>query len=213
MNGIQMFESFQLSTKKVLEMGDVILALSGPRACGKSTIAKHLVQNHGYTRFAFADALREIAKCAGDDFIDDRDYLARLGTTLREMLPRFLLDVISQKIARIEGPVVIEDIRFPTEFDFCKSIGAVTIRFEISRDKQLKRLLSRDGVFGPDAEHLLDCMDENLLTDISDWDRNYVAEGDFQQLAATMAKDMKQSCWQSDYMLHKHPKDDSGVMA
>ena len=36
MNGIQMFEIFQLSAKKVLEMGDVILALSGPRACRKS---------------------------------------------------------------------------------------------------------------------------------------------------------------------------------
>ena len=194
-------------------MGEIILALSGPRACGKSTIAKHLVNNHGYTRLAFADTLREIAKCAGDQFIDDRSYLARLGTTLREMWPRFLVDVISQKIARIEGPVVIEDIRFPTEFDFCKSIGAVTIRFEISREEQLKRLLSRDGIIGDDAEHLLDCVDENLLTEISEWDRNYVAEGDFQQLAATLAEDMTQPCWESDYMLQKHPQDDSEVMS
>ena len=193
-------------------MSDIILALSGPRACGKSTIAKHLVNNHGYTRLAFADALREIAKCAGDQFIDDRNYLARLGTTLREMWPQFLLDVISQKIARIEGPVVIEDIRFPTEFDFCKSIGAVTIRFKIPREEQLKRLLSRDGIIGDDAEHLLDCMDENLLTDISDWDRNYVAKGDFQQLAATMAKDMSQPSWESGYKLHKLSKNDSEVM-
>ena len=194
-------------------MSDIILALSGPRACGKSTIAKHLVNNHGYTRLAFADALREIAKCAGDQFVDDRNYLARLGTTLREMWPRFLLDVISQKIAQIEGPVVIEDIRFPTEFDFCKSIGAVAIRFEIPREEQLKRLLSRDGIIGDDAEDLLDCMDENLLTDVSDWDRNYVAEGDFQQLAATLARDMKQSCWESGYILRKHPKTDSEVMS
>jgi hypothetical protein len=171
------------------------------------------VNNHGYTRLAFADTLREIAKCAGDQFIDDRSYLARLGTALREMWPRFLLDVISQKIARIEGPVVIEDIRFPTEFDFCKSIGAVTIRFEISREEQLKRLLSRDGIIGDDAEHLLDCVDENLLTEISEWDRNYVAEGDFQQLAATLAEDMTQPCWESDYMLQKHPQDDSEVMS
>ena len=194
-------------------MGDIILALSGPRACGKSTIAKHLVNNHGYTHLAFADALREIARCAGEQFIDDRNYLARLGTTLREMWPRFLLDVIQQKIARIDGPVVIEDIRFPTEFEFCKSIGAVTIRFEIPREEQLKRLLSRDGIIGDDAEGLLDCMDENLLTDISEWDCNYVSEGDFQQLAATLAKDMKQPCWESGYMLHKLPQNDSEVMS
>jgi cytidylate kinase len=207
-----MFESFQSSTEEVFEMGDIILALSGPRACGKSTIAKHLVNNHGYTRLAFADPLREIAKCAGVQFIDDRNYLGRLGTTLREIWPRFLLDVVSQKIARIEGPVVIEDIRFPTEFDFCKSIGAVTIRLEISRDEQLKRLLSRNGIIGSDAEHLLDCVDEKLLTEISEWDRNYVAEGDFQQLAATLAEDMAEPCWESCYILQRVPQNDSEVM-
>ncbi len=194
-------------------MGDIILALSGPRACGKSTIAKHLVNNHGYTRLAFADALREIAKCAGDQFIDDRNYLARLGTTLREMWPRFLLEVVSQKIAQIEGPVVIEDIRYPTEFDFCKSIGAVTIRFEISREEQLRRLLSRDGIIGSDAENLLDCVDENLLTDISEWDHNCVAEGDFEQLAATLAKDMAKPCRGSCYIFNKFSKINSEVMS
>ena len=52
-SGIQML---QLSTKEMLEMSNIILALSGPRACG-STIAKHLVNNHGYARLAFADTL------------------------------------------------------------------------------------------------------------------------------------------------------------
>ena len=194
-------------------MDDTILALSGPRACGKSTIAMHLVNDHGYTRLAFADALREIAKCAGEHFIDDRNYLCRLGIKLREIWPGFLLDVVSQKIARIEGPVVIEDIRFPTEFDFCKSIGAVTIRFEISREEQLKRLLSRDGVIGSDAEHLLDCVDENLLTDITEWDHNYVAEGDFQQLATRLAKDISKPFRESGYMLQKLTEDKSEVFS
>ena len=165
-------------------MADIILALSGPRACGKSTIAKHLVNNHGYTRIAFADALRDIAGCAGDQFIDDRDYLARLGATLREMLPEFLLQVVSQRVAAIDGPVVIEDIRFPAEFEFCKSIGAIMIRFEISREEQLTRLASRDGKTGSDAEQLLDCMDENLLTGADEWDQTIVADGDFKELAS-----------------------------
>ena len=44
-----------------------VIALSGPRACGKSTIATHLVNNHGYTRIAFADVLRDIAAIADPD--------------------------------------------------------------------------------------------------------------------------------------------------
>ena len=165
-------------------MASIVLALSGPRACGKSTIAKHLVNNHGYTRIAFADALRDIAGCAGDQFIDDRDYLARLGTTLREMWPGFLLEVVSRRITAIGGPVVIEDIRFPAEFEFCKSIGAITIRFEISREEQLKRLESRDGKTGTDAEQLLDCISEYLLAGVDEWDQTYAAEGDFNELAS-----------------------------
>ena len=183
-------------------MADIILALSGPRACGKSTIAKHLVNNHGYTRIAFADTLRDIAGCAGGQFIDDRDYLARLGATLREMLPGFLLQVVSQRVAAIDGPAVIEDIRFPAEFEFCKSIGAITIRFEISREEQLKRLESRDGKTGPDAERLLDCMDENLLADVDEWDQTYIAEGDFNELAFELATEMERfhSCRESGYI-------------
>jgi dephospho-CoA kinase len=197
----------------VSEVASHILALSGPRACGKSTIAKHLVNHHGYTRIAFADALREIAKCAGDQFIDDRKYLARLGTRIREIWPRFLLEVVSQKIAQIEGPVVLEDIRFPAEFEYCKSIRAVTVRLEIPREEQLKRLLSRDGIVGEDAEHLLDCMDESLLTEISEWDRYHVAEGDFEQLAAALAKDMKQPSQERNNISHKPPSNDSEVMS
>ncbi len=184
-------------------MANIILALSGPRACGKSTIAKHLVNNHGYTRIAFSDSLRDIARCAGDQFIDDRNYLARLGATLREIWPELLLKAVLQRIAECDGPVVIEDIRFPAEFKFCKSIGAVTIRFEIAREEQFERLASRDGKIGLDAEKLLDCMDENLLEGIEGWDATYVAEGDFKQLTTKLVEEIEwtHTCWESDYIL------------
>ena len=196
-------------------MADIILALSGPRACGKSTIAKHLVNNHGYTRIAFADALRDIARCAGGQFIDDRDYLARLGATLREMWPGILLEAVSRRITAIGGPVVIEDIRFPAEFEFCKSIGAVTIRFEISREEQLERLASRDGKTGTDAEQLLDCMDENLLAGVDEWDQAYAAEGDFNELAFELATEMERfhSCRESGYMALVRVQNPSEVMS
>lgn len=167
-------------------MASHILALSGPRACGKSTIAKHLVNHHGYTRIAFSDALRRLASCAGEAYINDRTYLARLGATLREIWPTFLLEVAQHRIERIEGPVVLEDLRFPTEVEFAAKMGATTVRFDISKDEQLRRLTARDGKQGADAQELLDCMDEHLLDDIESWDRVCKAEGDFLELAATL---------------------------
>ena len=61
-----------------------IIALSGPRACGKSTIARHLEVQHGYTRIAFADAWRAIASICNSELASDRLYLATLGEKIRE---------------------------------------------------------------------------------------------------------------------------------
>lgn len=164
-------------------MSSHIIALSGPRACGKSTIAYHLVNNHGYTRIAFADALRDIAAVAGSDFINDRLYLARLGEMLRAQVPEFLLQAVNSRLQSIEGHVVIEDIRFPAEVEFCQSIGATTIRFEIPIEIQRERLANRDGKVGSEAESLIACMDEHALDDVIDWDYVIPAVGDFRELA------------------------------
>jgi cytidylate kinase len=163
-----------------------IIALSGPRACGKSTIAAHLVNNHGYTRIAFADALRDIAAIAGPDFINDRMYLACLGEKLRAQAPDFLLQVVKNRLQSIQGNVVIEDIRFPAEIEFCKSISATTIRFEIPIETQRERIANRDGMVGIEVESLIECMDEHELDDMIDWDYVIPAVGDFNELAAVI---------------------------
>lgn len=164
-------------------MNHPIIALSGPRACGKSTIAKHLVDQHGYTRIAFADVLRKIASLAGDEWIDDRMYLAELGQELRAQLPDFLLQVVQRRIGTIEGPVVIEDVRFPAEVEFCRSIGALTIRLEIPPETQLERLSERDGKVGDEAAMLIACMDEFAIPVTTKWDQIVPAIGDFKELA------------------------------
>ena len=174
-------------------MTSQIIALSGPRACGKSTIANHLVNNHGYTRIAFADALRDIAAVAGSDFINDRLYLARLGEKLRTQVPDFLLQAVNTRLQSIDGFVVIEDIRFPAEYEFCRSIGATTIRFEIPIQTQRERLANRDGKVGTEAESLISCMDEHALDDVTDWDYIIPAVGDFSELAFTLHSGSSQS--------------------
>lgn len=161
------------------------IALSGPRACGKSTIASHLVTQHGYTRIAFADALRQLALVAGEDFENDRIYLADLGDKLRQLMPNFLLEVVRQKVNSIEGPVVIEDVRFPAEVDFCRHIGAATIRLEVPEDVQLLRLKERDGKVGEEAKNLLACLDESVLDNV-EWALQIEAVGDFKILAADL---------------------------
>ena len=163
-----------------------IIALSGPRACGKSTIAAHLVNNHGYTRIAFADALRDIAAIAGPNWINDRQYLARLGEKLRAQVPDFLLQAVKNRLQSIQGNVVIEDIRFPAEIEFCKSILATTIRLEIPIETQRERIANRDGMVGIEVESLIECLDEHALGVSVVWDHILPAVGDFSELAAVI---------------------------
>jgi hypothetical protein len=102
------------------------------------------------------------------------------------MWPTFLIEVVQHRIEHLEGPVVLEDLRFPSEVDFAAKMGAFTIRFEISKKEQLRRLIARDGAKGTEAKGLLECLDEHLLNGITSWDRVCKAEGDFLDLAATL---------------------------
>jgi len=169
-----------------MKMAQKIIALSGPRACGKSTIAKHLVSQHGYTRIAFADALRDVTSIGNSERMNDRLYLSCLGEKLRELLPDFLLQVLQHRLESIDGHIVIEDIRFPTEVDFCHMLGAMSVRLEIPVETQRKRLASRDGKLGVEADLLINCEDENALGMVEDWGYVIPAVGDFRKLASKL---------------------------
>jgi cytidylate kinase len=50
----------------------LIVALSGKKGCGKSTVARFLVQQHGFKRLSYASPGRQILKALG---LSDVDFL------------------------------------------------------------------------------------------------------------------------------------------
>lgn len=120
----------------------MIIGLAGYARSGKDTVADYLVQNHGFTRLAFADAMRE-ALLRLDPFIemdgyprvmlsqalgvyswdelkehspDIRPYLQRFGTEVgRDMLGENIwVDYTLNKSAEFDR-IVISDVRFENE--------------------------------------------------------------------------------------------------
>lgn len=171
-------------------MSSEIVAFSGPRACGKSTIAEYLCAEYGYTRIAFADVVRSIAANINPESGNDRLFLAKVGQALRECVPDFAILAIQRTLEEIEGSVVIEDVRFPLELKFCQEIGAITVRFEIDRDTQVQRLANR----GDDLEkinQLVECQDEVHFENSTDWDLKISAVGDFRQIAERIHKERR----------------------
>ena len=125
-------------------MSSHVVALAGPRGCGKSTIAQHLVEQHGFERLAFSDVLREIAMLAGPERVNDRQYLSDLGQVLRSYDPRFLLKAMEEKLNQ-GTKIVIEDIRFPQELAFCRTQGIFTVYLDLDETEQLQRIQEREG--------------------------------------------------------------------
>jgi cytidylate kinase len=169
-------------------MGRKLVALSGPRGCGKSTIASILVQNHGYERIAFSDVLREIAVLAGIEYANDRVYLSELGEVLREYDSHFLLKAVDKRISDSKSDIVIEDIRFQSELDYCREREIQTIYLDVSRDEQLRRVQKREGCNFKEAEKWIDLSDETYLNSNSGWNLILQSEGDFRDVVDLITK-------------------------
>lgn len=165
-----------------------LVALGGLRGCGKSTIAGHLVNNHGFEKIAFSDILREIALLAGIELVNDRVYLSKLGEVLRSYDSDLLLKAVDKKITASKSYVVIEDIRFQSELKFCLERNIQTIYLEVSRDEQLRRIQKRERCNIKEAGELIDLTDEHYLNTKSGWDHILQSEGDFREMAERIAK-------------------------
>lgn len=159
-----------------------IIALLGPRGCGKSSIAK-LLGNHGYETASFADPLRKLAGVCGPKQINNRGLLLEMGEILRTCDPQFFLRSMANALQSKTTPVVIDDVRFLREYDWLKQKGAVIIRLTLDEKTQLKRVMDRDSLTQHQAMEIISCNDEGRLADCQA-DLSLVSEGNFQELVS-----------------------------
>lgn len=126
-----------------------LIGLHGFAQCGKDTVGKYLVENYGFTRVSFADAVRD-ALAALNPYIatrtngvrllsellkewdwerakqepNVRELLQRMGTEVgREIFGQTVwLDIADRKLDGLER-AVITDCRFPNEVGLVKVNG------------------------------------------------------------------------------------------
>jgi hypothetical protein len=133
-----------------------IIALYSPwPQCGKSTVAKRLVEAHGYLVSPLAHSIKEMLEDLLRSFMPSMEAKRRLwgdmkeepipqlgGLTARRLMqtlgtewgrnldPEFWLKVKDAQLGRLgpSNPVVVDDMRFPNEFEMLKKRGAVTVK-------------------------------------------------------------------------------------
>lgn len=106
------------------------LAFFGPMCSGKTWCADYLVQEHGYTKVAFASKLKHIALdlfgVVGKDG-RDREILQQLGTKMREIKSDvwidYLLRFTNSPWVGSDPNLVLDDLRYVNEAKALKDNG------------------------------------------------------------------------------------------
>ncbi|MFC4236181.1 hypothetical protein ACFOY8_13275 [Thalassospira xianhensis] len=139
------------------KLGNRLIGVHGKKRAGKGSTSDYLVSQHGYVLIKFADPLKDMIRVLFRYFSLDEETIERLiegdlkevpqeilrgstsrlamqklGTEWRRMISeRLWIDIARSRIEKhlAEGKnVVVDDVRFPDEFDLVKEVGGVTCR-------------------------------------------------------------------------------------
>jgi dephospho-CoA kinase len=130
------------------------IALTGKARAGKDTVAEYLVERYGYSRFAFADDIKRIAKDIFPwrfaDGKKDRELLQQFGQNMRKIDPDVWVRRLFLKLDLLmaHGVIpVITDLRMPNEYAACREWGFVIIRIDADDEIRRKRMIECGDVF------------------------------------------------------------------
>lgn len=165
------------------------IAFVGKAGAGKTTAAELLVKGHGYTRLAFADPLKDIARQLWGPSADrDRVRLQKLGVAVRDIHADTWANLLEDRWHEAHhgacSRVVVDDCRFPNEWWMLRELGFTIVRIDAPTETRKARLMN-NGKWG--GEESLEHVSETALDDFVP---DYVVEnaGDPQTLADALAR-------------------------
>lgn len=160
-------------------MTRLLIGIVAPAGSGKTVVARRLEEAHGFTRMRFAHQLKAMLK-VGLGLTDEQLDGAQKMTPLSEFggcTPRHLMQTLGTEwgrrmvhsdvwtsawrraAAQVEGPIVVDDVRFPNEAAAVRAEGGILWRIvrpgQGPADHVSERLL-----------HEIDC-DRTIVNDVS----------------------------------------------
>lgn len=147
------------------------IAFVGKAGSGKTSAANYLVQNYGYRRVSVATPLKIIAEDLWGPGGVTRTKLQRLGVAVRDIEENTWIDyLLRRSVPGGAGPVVVDDCRFPNEFERLQNAGFRIVRILSDTPDRIKRLKANGKWDGPEAlshesETALDDLGGDLTVD------------------------------------------------
>jgi hypothetical protein len=130
----------------------MIIAFTGLIGSGKTTAARYLAHKWGFTRIRFAQPMKDMLLALGlNEAHTDGDLKNRPMSALNNHTPRYAMQKLGTEWGRkcmgedfwinawltsvhrhgiTEGRIVVDDARFPNEYEAIKNLGGVVIRVE-----------------------------------------------------------------------------------
>jgi hypothetical protein len=151
-----------------------LIMLTGKLKSGKTSLAEALVTLMGIPRDSFARPLKEGLKMMGvtvDGPNKDRHALQFVGTDFfRQRDTNWWVNLMASNHADMRNVgLVVDDCRFPNEFEWGRDAGLLTVRIKIKPETQLLRGATQAG---------LDHISETALDSLPDSDFDLVLPED-----------------------------------
>jgi len=138
---------------------------------GKSTAADYLIEEFGYRRLSFAEPVKQksLDMLNAGNFRAEpftraeldanksvfRPLLQWVGTELgREYVgdENYWVNMLAHQIDESDAPIVIDDARFPSEWEFLRQQGFTFAYIDRDREERFRTFVERQGG-DPDREH------------------------------------------------------------
>jgi hypothetical protein len=162
---------------------NTLIGFAGYKESGKDSAASFAIEEHGFTRVAFADVIKRVAENINPyvvyednhpvhlcDYLEwigwdweaakknhsIRQFLNNLGIAIRNEDSDFWLRAAGVFQALEEGDVVVTDVRFPNELAYIENLGGTVVR--VTRpgkvgDPALATEVALDGYVLPELEN------------------------------------------------------------
>lgn len=137
------------------------LAFIGPMRSGKSEAARYLAETYDFERVSFGDHLRycvETVWGVNETGVKPRAQLQQLGQLARQFDPDVWVKPLAAKVFQLTAgnanrerqvSVVIDDLRQPNEYEWCKANGFTIVRVISTPDAQKERIEALGETYDP----------------------------------------------------------------
>ena len=165
----------------VLSLAAPIKVLGEAARCQQWDYAEHWLRLLCSDEGDFSRAARAYSRLAGEyeeelaSGVKPREFLQELGGVFREEVhPEVWVDFLLSQVAACEGPVVVDDLRCPTEAERMRAAGWRLLRLQVGNVEWLRRI----GHCYPNmdmkrlqhySEHALDDWEFDCVVDSSEW--------------------------------------------